>query len=364
MSTVTSGNQAKSASLRAKILLLILALFLIAWALVAATLIPVPADHKLLARPNGINPFEGEQRYFLGLIAAAVAFAAPLLKILLEPDEHSSFRPYARVAYGALIVAIAFLVIGYAVRNINVSANQPMPIFLVGLDLYFDGPVTAIAFIVAIYALIRGLYLGISQMQVAKPDPNPQINRPKIQKKELRELERDIRSMIEHDNQLLNHRITWFLQINGFLFTAIAIFGSQPGRNVFGTIIGVTGICTCVSVGVALAVGRKAVHDLNSTWQNHLLDKEDEHFRDIGVFGALAGWKGIFGPWHILPYIFGFSWCFVIFFVWQYSTTRSNGSYSPVVINTKEQQVQILDSATGNLIPATARPQSSSSATP
>ena len=43
-----------------------------------------------------------------------------------------------------------------------------------------------------------------------------------ITSEELKDVEGQIRGMIQHENDLLNHRIQWFLIINGFLLTATA----------------------------------------------------------------------------------------------------------------------------------------------
>jgi hypothetical protein len=44
-------------------------------------------------------------------------------------------------------------------------------------------------------------------------------------------IEKQIADMIQHENELTNHRIQWFLTLQGFLFTSVALYGDQPGRN-------------------------------------------------------------------------------------------------------------------------------------
>lgn len=51
--------------------------------------------------------------------------------------------------------------------------------------------------------------------------------------KALKRIESDIGRAIEHENELLNHRIQWFLTITGFLLGAIALYGPNTGRDFF-----------------------------------------------------------------------------------------------------------------------------------
>ncbi|HWY88241.1 MAG TPA: hypothetical protein VNX28_16135 [Gemmataceae bacterium] len=174
----------------------------------------------------------------------------------------------------------------------------------------------------------------------------PSSNSP-ITPQELRELEREIRSVIQHDNELTNHRIQWFLTISGFLFTAVALYGNQPGRNWFGTAVGIIGLLTCVSFEVALKIGRNAWIRMTNLWDEYRARCKDP-FIEVGVYGYKAtDREGLFAPWRWLPHFVGFGWLLIILFVWSFRDLRPPGSFSPVVVKPAEQDVRIFDTTTG-----------------
>lgn len=176
----------------------------------------------------------------------------------------------------------------------------------------------------------------------------PSTGGPPITAADLRELERDIRSMVEHDNELLNHRIQWFLTLNGFLFTAVAIFGNQPGRDRFGTAIATVGLLTCVTFWVALKIGRGAFGRLVDLWGGYRA-RCTEPFNEVSVYGYLAHpVTAYLGPWLMLPYILGLG---ILWFVHTYPGTVPPGTYSTPVIEAGKQEVKPYDTRTGEAKP-------------
>jgi hypothetical protein len=91
---------------------------------------------------------------------------------------------------------------------------------------------------------------------------------------ELKEIETQIRSMVQHENDLLNHRIQWFLIINGFLLTATASLKSKPSDDTYVMLIilAVVGLFICISFWFSLGIGRRGVGRLANMWQ---------HYRDL-----------------------------------------------------------------------------------
>ncbi len=168
-----------------------------------------------------------------------------------------------------------------------------------------------------------------------------------ITPQELRELEREIRSVIQHDNVLTNHRIQWFLTISGFLFTAVALYGNQPHRNWFGTAVAIIGLFTCVSFDVALKIGRNAWLRMTNLWTEYRGRCKD-HFVEIGVYGYHAtDRESVFAPWRRLPHFVGVGWVLIVIFVWCFPGQRSPGTYSPISGPAAEQKVRVFDTATG-----------------
>jgi hypothetical protein len=146
----------------------------------------------------------------------------------------------------------------------------------------------------------------LEDKKMVQQGSNPPL--PAITPHELRELERDIRSVIQHDNELTNHRIQWFLTISGFLFTAVALSGNQPGRKVFGFVVAIIGLATCVSFEVALNIGRKAWERMTNLWDEYRARCSDP-FAEVGVYGYKATDSEARGaPWRWLPIIVGLGW--------------------------------------------------------
>ena len=154
--------------------------------------------------------------------------------------------------------------------------------------------------------------------------------------------------MLRHENELTNHRIQWFLTINGFLFTAIAIFGNQPGRNYFGSALVFIAILTCVSFAKALAIGRKGWLQLAEKWEK-LLARAPEGFDDVGVYGyrTSSKFENLTLPWCFLPWVMSLGWILVLLIVWGFPGYRPPGSYTPIAVESSKPDIRIFDTATG-----------------
>lgn len=136
---------------------------------------------------------------------------------------------------------------------------------------------------------------------------------------ELETIEHRIRAMIQHENDLLNHRIQWLLTINGFLLAATgAMIGKQGAEvsmliDVFASV----GIAVCFSFFFSLGIGRKGVGRLADMWEHYreLFYQNDEPSgcHQIGVLG----WRSNpiaarLAPWYSLPFVFGLAWISVL----------------------------------------------------
>jgi hypothetical protein len=154
---------------------------------------------------------------------------------------------------------------------------------------------------------------------------------------DLRKIEMQISSMIQHENELLNHRIQWFLTLNGFLFTAVALYGNQPGRNYFGWVLAGLGLLVCSSFFVGLSIGGQGFKRLVRRWKM-IKAMHSEGFEEVGVYGHLA--KGFLennlAPWKALPMLMAFGWIAVAIFVGYYPGQNPTGTYTPLII--QEQQ--------------------------
>ena len=155
---------------------------------------------------------------------------------------------------------------------------------------------------------------------------------------ELRVIEKQIADMIQHENELTNHRIQWFLTLQGFLFTSVALYGDQPGRNWFGYLIGIMGIGVCISFGVALRAGQKGFNNLVERWHKAYEPHRRDYYQ-TGVAGYLSmeKWENQLVPWVALPWILGFGWLLICIFVFFHPGHDLPGTYVPIVLEKSQK---------------------------
>ena len=144
---------------RGRTILIAVLLAVIGYAILAACL-PPPGQHPLLAppNPNGNPGMAAEQQYLLRLMAGTIAVMGALIGGLFRITMPGIWRRDSIVAVAAFLVGIAFLAIGLSLRNIWHITQAGLPAAVVSLDLYFSGPVTALAYIVAAGALAKTVY--------------------------------------------------------------------------------------------------------------------------------------------------------------------------------------------------------------
>ena len=80
-----------------------------------------------------------------------------------------------------------------------------------------------------------------------------------------------IRSMIQHENTLLNQRMVWMWTLQGLLFSAIGFLWKFNKLPVL--IISLVGFLSCFSIGYSLNRANKAIKDLLSIASNYKKSK-------------------------------------------------------------------------------------------
>lgn len=185
--------------------------------------------------------------------------------------------------------------------------------------------------------------------------------RMKLLPEDLRKIEMQISNMIQHENELLNHRIQWFLTLNGFLFTAVALYGNQPGRNWFGWTLAGVGLLVCFSFSVGLRIGGQGFKRLVGRWRE-VKSKHADGFVEIGVYGHLANGflESHYAPWKALPILMAIGWIAVAIFVWRYPGQNPTGTFTPIVIQdqkdtqknpvTSSTRISVYDTRIGTLL--------------
>jgi hypothetical protein len=136
-----------------------------------------------------------------------------------------------------------------------------------------------------------------------------------------------IREMIMHENELINHRLTWLCQIQGFLFAALAVTWKFPDSKYVRSIFCIVGILVAISSHYGLGYAVNAI--------NRLHDKADDAKKSglIEDCDLVIGFKGDKStlqekclPWNCLPIIFVLVWVLISFML--YNPLSANGSTS------------------------------------
>ena len=185
---------------------------------------------------------------------------------------------------------------------------------------------------------------------------------------DLKEIEGRIRIMIQHENELLNHRIQWFLIINGFLLTATASLKVQSSSDpkLMLIILAIVGLSICISFWFSLGIGRCGVGRLADMWE-HYRDLYYRHEEPTGCHQiGVLGWRSsklaeVFSPWYALPWIFGGVWIVLLgvnFFVsapnlsdksHQIRVVQPNGEVVEIPIDTTQNSINIIRHPNGKI---------------
>ncbi len=113
-----------------------------------------------------------------------------------------------------------------------------------------------------------------------------------------------IRELLRQENDVMNHRMTWFLTLQGFLFAALA-FGWDQGSALI-TVLGLVGIMSSFSVGVLLRHAVLAMKHL----QEAARDANEPivgrtHKENPAIVHFIL-------PWHFLPILLSIAWLALI----------------------------------------------------
>ena len=119
------------------------------------------------------------------------------------------------------------------------------------------------------------------------------------------------RELIKHENDLIDHRLTWFITIQGLLFTALGFaWGKSDAKSLVFVFSGL-GFLTAISTAFVLWGGAFAIENLSRT-----KDTVEEP-----MIGRRAGVEKIAYPWFSFPVLFGMAW---ILIAWINSQTQPN----------------------------------------
>ena len=123
-----------------------------------------------------------------------------------------------------------------------------------------------------------------------------------------------VRAMIKHENELMNHRITWLSTLQGLLFAALGFAWDKHDAQVLVFIISIIGIVISISSITVLRAASGAISDLADWWENN----KPEDYQGPGVIGrrTTKSWQRLLYPWNLLPVLFTFAWLLVLAVYW------------------------------------------------
>jgi hypothetical protein len=119
-----------------------------------------------------------------------------------------------------------------------------------------------------------------------------------------------VRELMEHEAELLNHRMGWLVQTQGLLFASLAFAWDKSAPLAF--LLAGLGIATAISLGWATALVSLASKSIYKWWTENVPAEERERRLVVGLWGPSRGVMRMLRPWRALPLIFVIAWIGVI----------------------------------------------------
>lgn len=114
-----------------------------------------------------------------------------------------------------------------------------------------------------------------------------------------------IRQMIQHEDDLLNHRLTWMWTLEGLLFSAAGFVWKESLAPLIA--IAIVGLLSCISIGYSLNRGLCAVRDLFGM-AGTFKDDLPKTFKLPPTIGSRRRAIEWLLPGRFLPWLFGMAW--------------------------------------------------------
>jgi hypothetical protein len=132
-----------------------------------------------------------------------------------------------------------------------------------------------------------------------------------------------VRSAIEHENQLINHRLTWLLSSQAFLFAAFALVFQastksdvNPDQKVFYQFVlagfSLTGILVGLYIQRPLRTAEIQHERLRDWWTASIKNSSDPN-RHPPIAGDPPNWRDRFLPQSKFPLVFVAAWIIFVF---------------------------------------------------
>jgi hypothetical protein len=122
-----------------------------------------------------------------------------------------------------------------------------------------------------------------------------------------------IRSMIEHENNLQNYRLTWLMTVQGLLLAGLGFAWDKKDTRELVGVFCLLGILVSISSWSVLRLSGAAYQDLLDWWKNN----KPPNYDGPPIIGHQSRYPfvlWILRPWRALPWIFVLGWIFVFIF--------------------------------------------------
>lgn len=112
-----------------------------------------------------------------------------------------------------------------------------------------------------------------------------------------------IRNLIRHENEMINHRMNWFLVLQGFMFAGLAFAWDKS--TALCVVFSIVGALSSVSVGTLLRCGIKAIENLERMKPEgeSVIGKNRDEANKLIHFIL---------PWNFIPVLMTLSWILLI----------------------------------------------------
>jgi len=118
-----------------------------------------------------------------------------------------------------------------------------------------------------------------------------------------------VRSMIEHESRMINHRLTWLVTVHGLLFAALGLLW-KDGADIV-PILSCLGVTISISIFFPLWAADLAIRKLVRDWDEN--STEDERTKGPDIIGKRPAAIGVhfIYPWLCIPIALAAAWIVV-----------------------------------------------------
>lgn len=120
-----------------------------------------------------------------------------------------------------------------------------------------------------------------------------------------------IRTMLRHETEQADRRVSWLTTVQGLLFTALAFAWDKPGA--LTTIVSVLGATVAVLVFAGMCAGTLAIDRLRRDWTRLIPRSYEENLPpSMGYYPHRAPWIVYASPENLLPIVFFGAWVWIL----------------------------------------------------